>query len=137
MTDHMEFWKRLALSGTHPTQMQILEVAKRGGLVSPNGLSVELDVPIGNTSYHVKELVKKGMLELEKTEPRRGAVEHFYRAGEDVLTAEPRVGRSEEVALAALEDPFFEALAAGVSVDQVAERFTQVAERETREAVAA
>jgi hypothetical protein len=31
-------------------------------------------------SHHVKELHDDGVIELVKTEPRRGAVEHFYRA---------------------------------------------------------
>ncbi|HEX4304542.1 MAG TPA: hypothetical protein VHZ54_00760, partial [Solirubrobacterales bacterium] len=42
----------------------------------------ELDEPLGNVSYHVKTLLEYDCVELVKTEPRRGAVEHFYRATE-------------------------------------------------------
>ena len=38
--------------------------------------------PLGNVSYHVKTLLEYDCVELVKTEPRRGAVEHFYRATE-------------------------------------------------------
>lgn len=39
-----------------------------------------LDVPLATASHHVKELLEADMIELVKTEPRRGAVEHYYRA---------------------------------------------------------
>lgn len=47
--------------------------------LSPNRLSATLDEPLGNISYHVKTLADCELLVLKKTEPRRGAVEHFYR----------------------------------------------------------
>jgi DNA-binding transcriptional ArsR family regulator len=34
-------------------------------------------------SYHVRILRDAGLLELSRTEPRRGALEHFYRASGD------------------------------------------------------
>src|SRR3712207_9484342 len=40
----------------------------------------ELEEPIGNVSYHMRTLADLGMVELVRTEPRRGAVEHYYRA---------------------------------------------------------
>ena len=52
------------------------------GISSPNQLSQELGEPLGNVSYHVKTLLEYDCVELVKTEPRRGAVEHFYRATE-------------------------------------------------------
>jgi hypothetical protein len=52
------------------------------GVSSPNQLSQELGEPLGNVSYHVKTLLEYDCVELVKTEPRRGAVEHFYRATE-------------------------------------------------------
>ncbi|MBN1608674.1 MAG: helix-turn-helix transcriptional regulator [Polyangiaceae bacterium] len=47
---------------------------------SPVGLSRELDEPIGSCSHHVSVLNELGLLELVDVAPRRGAVEHFYRA---------------------------------------------------------
>jgi len=61
--------------------MQILTSLHRG-ISSPNQLSRELGEPLGNVSYHVKTLLEYDCIELVKTEPRRGAVEHFYRATE-------------------------------------------------------
>jgi hypothetical protein len=61
--------------------MRIL-TALHEGISSPNQLSQKLNEPLGNVSYHVKTLLEFDCIELVKTEPRRGAVEHFYRATE-------------------------------------------------------
>ncbi len=61
--------------------MRILSSLQKG-ISSPNQLSQELGEPLGNVSYHVKTLLEYDCVELVKTEPRRGAVEHFYRATE-------------------------------------------------------
>jgi DNA-binding transcriptional ArsR family regulator len=56
---------------------------------SPNELAKELDEPLGNVSYHVKVLLDAGVIELVATQPRRGAIEHYYRAvdtAESMLT---------------------------------------------------
>jgi DNA-binding transcriptional ArsR family regulator len=49
---------------------------------SPRELSIELDEGLSQVSYHVGVLRDFDLIELVKTEPRRGAVEHFYRAVE-------------------------------------------------------
>ena len=49
-------------------------------VTSPSELADELDEPIGNVSYHMRTLADLGMVELVRTEPRRGAVEHYYKA---------------------------------------------------------
>ncbi|MGN6588459.1 MAG: ArsR/SmtB family transcription factor [Solirubrobacterales bacterium] len=63
----------------HPLRVRILSSLSKG-ISSPNQLAQELDEPLGNVSYHVKTLLDYDCVELVKTEPRRGAVEHFYRA---------------------------------------------------------
>lgn len=73
--------QQLAKALAHPLRMQILTSLHRG-ISSPNQLSQELGEPLGNVSYHVKTLLEYDCIELVKTEPRRGAVEHFYRATE-------------------------------------------------------
>ena len=40
----------------------------------------ELGLPLGRVSYHIRLLSDLGAIELVRTEPRRGALEHFYRA---------------------------------------------------------
>jgi len=73
--------QQLAKALAHPLRVRILTSLHRG-ISSPNQLAQELDEPLGNVSYHVKTLLEYGCVELVKTEPRRGAVEHFYRATE-------------------------------------------------------
>ena len=63
----------------HPLRARILE-ALAGEPRSPNELAVEFGEPLGNVSYHVTVLRDLGMVELVDTAPRRGAVEHYYRA---------------------------------------------------------
>jgi DNA-binding transcriptional ArsR family regulator len=47
---------------------------------SPKQISVELREPLATVSHHVRELLNMGLIELVGEEPRRGAVEHYYRA---------------------------------------------------------
>ena len=51
-----------------------------GRIASPNQLARELGLPLGRVSYHIRLLSDLGAIELVRTEPRRGALEHFYRA---------------------------------------------------------
>jgi DNA-binding transcriptional ArsR family regulator len=73
--------QQLAKALAHPLRVRILSSLHKG-VSSPNQLSQELGEPLGNVSYHVKTLLEYDCVELVKTEPRRGAVEHFYRATE-------------------------------------------------------
>lgn len=73
--------QQLAKALAHPLRVRILSSLSKG-ISSPNQLAQELDEPLGNVSYHVKTLLEYDCVELVKTEPRRGAVEHFYRATE-------------------------------------------------------
>jgi len=41
---------------------------------------VELNAPLGVVSYHVRMLRDYDCVELVRTEPRRGALQHFYKA---------------------------------------------------------
>ena len=49
-------------------------------MASPSELAEELGEPLGNVSYHVRNLADLGCIELVGTTPRRGALEHHYRA---------------------------------------------------------
>jgi hypothetical protein len=57
-----------------------LLAALNEGVASPNELAKKLDEPLTNVSYHVRMLHDLGTIELVETEPRRGALEHYYRA---------------------------------------------------------
>lgn len=64
---------------SHPLRVKVLGILNRR-VASPNELSKELNVELSLLSHHVKVLRQRGCIELVKTEQRRGAVEHYYRA---------------------------------------------------------
>src|SRR5918996_670444 len=55
---------------------------------TPRELAEELDEPLGNVSYHMRFLADLNMVKLVRTEPRRGAVEHYYEALEPPLISD-------------------------------------------------
>src|SRR4051812_22847705 len=70
---------RIAKALAHPLRARILQ--RLGEHVdSPGGLAAELGAPLGVVSYHVRMLREYECVELVRTEPRRGALQHFYRA---------------------------------------------------------
>jgi DNA-binding transcriptional ArsR family regulator len=76
---------RIAKALAHPLRARILQrLGER--VASPGDLAVELGAPLGVVSYHVRMLRDYDCVELVRTEPRRGALQHFYRA-----TARPQL----------------------------------------------
>jgi DNA-binding transcriptional ArsR family regulator len=71
--------QRLVKALAHPLRVEILIILNER-MASPNELSKELDEGLSQVSYHVKVLKDFECIEMVKTEPRRGAVEHYYRA---------------------------------------------------------
>ena len=84
--------QQLAKALAHPLRVRILSSLHKG-ISSPNQLAQELGEPLGNVSYHVKTLLEYDCVELVKTEPRRGAVEHFYRATDRAFLSDSDWGR--------------------------------------------
>jgi len=73
--------QRLVKALAHPLRVEILAILNER-MASPNELSKELEEGLSQVSYHVKVLKDFDCIEMVKTEPRRGAVEHYYRATE-------------------------------------------------------
>lgn len=71
---------RLIKALAHPLRVRILSILETRDIASPNEMAAELDVSLGVMSYHVRRLHALGFLELVKRTPRRGAIEHHYRA---------------------------------------------------------
>ena len=71
--------QKLVKALAHPLRVEILTILNER-MASPNELSKELDEGLSQVSYHVKVLKDFECIEMVKTEPRRGAVEHYYRA---------------------------------------------------------
>src|SRR4051795_12653716 len=70
---------RIAKALAHPLRARILQrLGER--VASPGDLAAELGAPLGVVSYHVSMLRDYDCVELVRTEPRRGALQHFYRA---------------------------------------------------------
>jgi DNA-binding transcriptional ArsR family regulator len=84
---------RIAKALAHPLRARILQrLGER--VASPGDLAVELGAPLGVVSYHVRMLRDYDCVELVRTEPVRGALQHFYKA-----TARPNLGEGQWRAL--------------------------------------
>jgi DNA-binding transcriptional ArsR family regulator len=64
----------------HPLRMRLLTLISERGEASPVEMSRELGRSLATVSHHTRVLRDLGYIELSRTEPRRGAVEHYYRA---------------------------------------------------------
>lgn len=71
--------QKLVKALAHSLRVEILTILNER-MASPNELSKELGEGLSQVSYHVKVLKDFECIEMVKTEPRRGAVEHYYRA---------------------------------------------------------
>ena len=63
----------------HPVRNDALSILNER-VASPNEISKELGQSVGHVSYHIKVLKECECIELVDTAPRRGAMEHYYRA---------------------------------------------------------
>jgi DNA-binding transcriptional ArsR family regulator len=63
----------------HPLRQRILRLLNQR-VTSPSDLAKELGESLPNVSYHMRILLAYDCIELVRTEQRRGAVEHYYRA---------------------------------------------------------
>jgi DNA-binding transcriptional ArsR family regulator len=102
----------LVKSLAHELRAEILAILNER-MASPNELAKELDEGLSQVSYHVKVLKDYGVIRLVKTEPRRGAVEHYYRATSRAfltdrdwheLPESVRVGMSADLFQAVIDD---------------------------------
>ncbi len=64
---------------SHPLRVRILALLEEQEH-SPVRLAERLHASLGTVSYHVRTLERLGLAELVRTTPRRGAIEHHYRA---------------------------------------------------------
>jgi DNA-binding transcriptional ArsR family regulator len=70
---------RLVKALAHPVRNDALSILNER-VASPNEIAKELGEHVGHVSYHIKVLKDCDCIELVSTAPRRGAVEHYYRA---------------------------------------------------------
>lgn len=77
---------RLAKALSNDVRARALELLAEGAR-SPKQIAAELGLDLRGVAYHVRVLKKLGCIELVEALPRRGAVEHVYRAADWVLKA--------------------------------------------------
>jgi DNA-binding transcriptional ArsR family regulator len=93
---------QLAAAMSHPTRVRVMSVLTERS-ASPRQLAAEIDEPLNNVTYHVKQLRDLGCIELVRADRVRGGrvVEHFYRSSRrayfdedawDALTEKERYG---------------------------------------------
>jgi DNA-binding transcriptional ArsR family regulator len=94
-------WERLARATAHPLRVSILEILgiDGGRVLSPSELSMELQIPLSNTNYHVTELAKAGLIVLVRQRAVRGATEHFYTLPEALPEVEAEGAPAAEPAV--------------------------------------
>jgi DNA-binding transcriptional ArsR family regulator len=62
----------------HPLRREILREMVGEEAISPRELSLLLDRPLSNVSYHVRVLADCAAVTLVSTRPVRGSMQHFY-----------------------------------------------------------
>lgn len=73
---------------THPTRVAILRYLLDRRLATPGELSGAVGVTVATASYHARVLCGLGCVELAKTTPKRGALQHHYRLRSPSETAD-------------------------------------------------
>jgi len=71
--------QRLIKALGHPLRERLLHLLNEQ-VASPNQMAKALDEALGSVAYHVQILLECEAIELVRTKPVRGALEHFYRA---------------------------------------------------------
>jgi DNA-binding transcriptional ArsR family regulator len=77
--DILEAVDGVAKALAHPLRRRILTLLDRDK-ASPSDIAGRLEVAIPVAAYHVRTLLRLGLVELVDTRQRRGALEHYYRS---------------------------------------------------------
>lgn len=85
----------------HPLRVTIMQELAEATM-SPTQLADKIGCPLPNLSYHVRMLVELGMIELVNTKPRRGAIEHYYKATGEFQKTVPMMPAVVDVELGTL-----------------------------------
>lgn len=93
----------LAKVAAHPLRIEILTALEEGRASSPKELAQVLKRNVGDVSYHVKILREFKCVELIGEEPRRGAVEHYYRSSKALRLGADLSESQRELVAALLE----------------------------------
>jgi len=75
----------LAKAFTHPLRGHVLVTLCERGIASPKEIAEETGIDVSEVSYHFRELKRRKLIKLVRTEKRRGFAEHFYEPASPVL----------------------------------------------------
>jgi DNA-binding transcriptional ArsR family regulator len=87
----------------HPMRAKMLYILQERQ-ASPKELAEEFGIPLANVAYHIQVLRKLKLIRLVKKTPRRGAVEHHYKAdhaafvNDEVWSQAPEIVKDATVA---------------------------------------
>lgn len=87
--------QNLLVALRHPLRRRILREMAGAEAISPRQLSDALGQPLSNVSYHVRVLAECAVINLVRTTPTRGSVQHFYRSTMDAPWARQVLGLGE------------------------------------------
>lgn len=62
----------------HTDRLRIVQLMRDKKVRTPKDIAAALELPLGSAAYHVRFMAEREVLELVRTEPRRGALSHFY-----------------------------------------------------------
>src|SRR5256714_7732515 len=94
---------KLVRAYAHPLRRQILGLLDNR-TASPSEIAEELGTPLSNTSYHVRQLLALGLVELVRRTARRGAIEHHYTARVRPITTDEAWAQLPEIVKRAVID---------------------------------
>jgi DNA-binding transcriptional ArsR family regulator len=117
--------QRLIKALAHPIRLRALTLLNQR-VASPSEIAQELGEPLGVVSYHVRMLEDLGCVELVRTTPRRGAIEHHYRATERPWLTDEQVERIPPSLRRTLSGSVFAQLVEDVSVASTTEGLGEV-----------
>jgi len=113
----------------HELRVEILGILTER-MASPNELAAMLGEGLSQVAYHVNVLKDYGLITLIKTEPRRGAVEHYYRATAGTLLPAQEWrgidGGLRTAIGAGLASELFDGLADAVEANKLTEADTRI-----------
>jgi DNA-binding transcriptional ArsR family regulator len=115
---------RVVKALAHPLRVRILSMLDEG-VHSPSEIAEKVDLPIGNVSYHVRQLANLGLVKLVRETPRRGAVEHYYTAEARPLITDQAWREAPEIVRQAMVGAALEEASAAVNAAAITGGFSR------------
>lgn len=115
---------RIVRALAHPVRLRILSILEER-VASPKEIAREIGAPLTHVSYHVRQLAQLGLIKLDRTTPRRGAVEHHYRMDASPSISEDAWRQAPAIAKEAVIGVSLELLSTQVNAAAAEEGFSR------------